>query len=836
MAAPKSSLVTTFTEAERFRRLYTGGRIAVSGDGSYLVCACENDANVMDVATGKTLLTVPAEADEFTAFALHPSLPQLVTAGRSRQLRSWTLDLAAGKSECLRVWKALKMPVLDLAYDPTGTFVASGSSDGTVMVFDVAKGFCTHVFRGHEGVVSLVAFHPTPGRLHLFSCSADTTVRIWDMKTKAARATLRSHVALPTAIAFSDDGETLLTAGRDQLVHVWSLGSHELLNSIATLESMEGIVVLPPAAAEPGAVNPAYRPDAAKKKKVGSAPPAALHFATAGESGLLRYWDARTGRCTRRQAAAPHAAAPPPFSQLTRVGGRRAESGSTGGAVEEEDLLAVTQDHNLLFHSSDSLARTRCIVGNNDEITDLRCIRPDGAASAAATPADAEGGECGKGDGSAAACGQLAVATNSEQIRLFRTRDMACRLLAGHTDVVLSLDVSADHAWLASASKDTTVRVWDPKSGACLAVCEGHVEAVGAVCFARRAPLLLSGGKDKTAKLWDLSALRAKGGARPEGKKAKKAGAAAAAAAPAELLKPHTVSSKLGHSKEINAIAISPNDALAVTGSQDRTLKVWKVEAGGMLEHGTLKGHKRAVWCVAFSPVDKAVASGSGDMTLKIWSMGDFSCLRTFEGHTSSVLKVHFVARGLQLLSSGSDGLIKLWSVKSAECNATLDAHDNKVWALDALETESAGVEVWSGSADSHVVRWRDSTLATQQSAAADEAQLMLDEQELSNAVRAHQFDAALAIALRLKRPRALRQVIEQLLPSEGSDEVLRHAVAGLDAEALAHCLGCARDWNVKATHSLLAHRLINAIIKTCPPATLSGLPQFKATLEALIP
>lgn len=45
------------------------------------------------------------------------------------------------------------MPMIDLAYDPSGTLVASASADSSVMVFDVDKGFCTHVFRGHEGVV-----------------------------------------------------------------------------------------------------------------------------------------------------------------------------------------------------------------------------------------------------------------------------------------------------------------------------------------------------------------------------------------------------------------------------------------------------------------------------------------------------------------------------------------------------------------------------------------------------------------------------------------------------------------------------------------------------------
>ena len=103
-------------------------------------------------------------ADEFTSFVLHPLLPQLVSASRARQLRHHALDVDAGKVESLRMWKAHKMPVLDLAYEGTGTLVASASADSAVMVFDVEKGFCTHVFRGHEGVVHRVTFHPDAAR------------------------------------------------------------------------------------------------------------------------------------------------------------------------------------------------------------------------------------------------------------------------------------------------------------------------------------------------------------------------------------------------------------------------------------------------------------------------------------------------------------------------------------------------------------------------------------------------------------------------------------------------------------------------------------------------
>jgi U3 small nucleolar RNA-associated protein 13 len=219
-AAP---LLTTFTEVARHGRLYTGGKVEASADFSFLVCPCGAEVNVIEVASGRAVLTVPSAADEFSAFALRPDGQQLVTAGRSRALRSWSLDVAALSCEAVRVWKGHKMPVLELTYDLSGGLVASASADASAMVFDVDKGACTHVFRGHDGPVHLVAFHPvqTDKQLLLITAGHDNSVRVWDLHTRACRASLSSHVGRPTALAFTADGATMLSAGRDQLVNVW---------------------------------------------------------------------------------------------------------------------------------------------------------------------------------------------------------------------------------------------------------------------------------------------------------------------------------------------------------------------------------------------------------------------------------------------------------------------------------------------------------------------------------------------------------------------------------------------------------------------------------------
>ena len=285
-------------------------------------------------------------------------------------------------------------------------------------------------------------------------------------------------------------------------------------------------------------------------------------------------------------------------------------------------------------------------------------------------------------------------------------------------------------------------------------------------------------------------------------------------------------------------MALAPNDRLCASGSQDKSIKLWALgeRASELAVAGTLSGHKRAVWAVAFSPVDKVLASASGDMTIKVWSVTEKGCLRTLEGHTSSVLKLRFVRRGAQLVSSGSDGLVKLWSLRTSECVSTLDGHEDKVWALDAVEDGGGRCELLSGSGDSQLVRWADVSEERQRDASAAQAQELLAQQQLSNALRAREFGAAVRAALSLRQPRALRGAVDGVLAAGGGDDALRAAVAPLGDEDTKFCLEALRDWNTTATHSLSAQRLLHAILKGRTVAQLAALPGAKALVEAILP
>jgi len=122
----------------------------------------------------------------------------------------------------LKVFKTLNQMVLELAFDPSSKFLACGTADSQIKVFDVRKGFQTHSLLGHRGVITNLLFHPEADQLRLVSSAEDCTIKVWDLVLKGEIASLKHHKALITSIAFSHDRNTLISGSKDCTVAFWN--------------------------------------------------------------------------------------------------------------------------------------------------------------------------------------------------------------------------------------------------------------------------------------------------------------------------------------------------------------------------------------------------------------------------------------------------------------------------------------------------------------------------------------------------------------------------------------------------------------------------------------
>jgi WD40 repeat protein len=160
-----------------------------------------------------------------------------------------------------------------------------------------------------------------------------------------------------------------------------------------------------------------------------------------------------------------------------------------------------------------------------------------------------------------------------------------------------------------------------------------------------------------------------------------------------------------GHSSYVLSVAFSPDGKRLVSGSWDKTVKLWDTATGTELL--TLKGHSRGVCSVAFSPDGKRLASGSDNGFIKLWDAAGGKELLTLKGHSGRVHSVAFSPDGKRLASGGWDKTIKLWDTTTGTELLTLKGHSKGVRPI-AFSPD--GKRLASGSWDKTIKLWDTTT------------------------------------------------------------------------------------------------------------------------------
>ncbi|XP_026340730.1 transducin beta-like protein 3 [Ursus maritimus] len=636
---------------------YKGGKVQLDQTGQHLFCICGTRVNILDVASGAVLRSLEQEDQEdITAFDLSPDDEVLVTASRALLLAQW----AWREGSITRLWKAIHTaPVATMAFDPTSTLLATGGCDGAVRVWDVVRHYGTHHFRGSPGVVHLVAFHPDPARLLLFSSAADSTIRAWSLQDQSCLAVMTAHYSAVTSLTFSADGHTMLSSGRDKICVVWDLRSHQATRTVPVFESVEAAVLLPE---EPA-------PELGVKSK-------RLHFLTAGDQGVLRVWEAASGQCVHTQRQRPG-----PGQELTRCALAR-----SAGL-----LLSVTADHNLLLYETRSLQLQKQFAGYSEEVLDVRFLGPEDS--------------------------HIVVASNSPSLKVFELQTMACQILHGHTDIVLALDVFRKGWLFASCAKDQSICIWKMnKAGkvACVAQGSGHTHSVGTICCSRlKETFLVTGSQDCTVKLWPVpEALLSKGPAPHSGPVLLQAQATqrchdkhinSVAVAPNDKLLAtgsQDRTAKLwalpqcqllgvfsGHRRGLWCVQFSPMDQVLATASADGTVKLWALQDFSCLK--TFEGHDASVLKVAFVSRGTQLLSSGSDGLVKLWTIKNNECVKTLDAHEDKVWGLHCSRLDDRAVTGASDSCVILWKdvteVEQAEEQARREEEVVKQQELDNL-------------------------------------------------------------------------------------------------------------------------------------------------------
>lgn len=229
---------------------------------------------------------------------------------------------------------------------------------------------------------------------------------------------------------------------------------------------------------------------------------------------------------------------------------------------------------------------------------------------------------------------RLASASADSTIKIWDiVSGRAVTTLAGHRDKVSTVAFIPNNPILASGSADSTIKLWDVNSGLELATMQGHTGEVYSLSVEPSAARMVSGGADNQIILWDLATQR-------------------------------SIVNLGGHTDWVSSLAYLPSGGQVASVSYDKTARIWTLNPPQAVQLPLDPPPSSALFSVSVHPSSRLLAIAASDNNLYIWNIENATQLPLSDQTLTSITAVAFSARGNLLAAGTATGAAKLWRVR----------------------------------------------------------------------------------------------------------------------------------------------------------------------------
>jgi len=545
---------------------------ALSPDNKSIVSGSKYNLQIWEANTGKESITLQGNMRDITTCTFSPDSKRIVAEGfdgiiNTRTLKIW--DAKTGREINSLIGHTAK--VTCCAYSPDGRWIASGSKDYTVKLWDAEK--CSEIltFKGSVLVfalafspdskrivsndgVQLNLWNPNNGRritifrgehaFNIISCafspdgkqivsgSVDKTLKLWNAVTGKEISTFSGHASAVNSCAFSPDGKRIVSGSKDYTVKLWDAATSTEITNLKVDHDYK-------------ITSCAFSPDGRQIVSGGGY--------EHKEEKTLKIWDADSGREIKTFPAQTHQITSCAFSPDRR----RIISGSNiySPISVNDDLLKIWD--------ADSGMEISTLAGHIEGVTSC-AFSPDGR--------------------------RIISGSLDDTIKIWETiTGKEITTLKGHSSWVKSCAYSPDGKWIVSGSMDGTLKLWDADTGREILTFTGHISEVTSCAFSPNGKLVVSGesgwNENGNIKIWDATTK-------------------------------NLINSYTGHIKEeifrfkseVICCSFSPDGNLIVSAcDHDETIRIWEAVTGKDLI--TFHCESKLLFC-ALSPCGTRICCG----------------------------------------------------------------------------------------------------------------------------------------------------------------------------------------------------------------------------------